>query len=226
LVMTPIHRAVGSDALDFEGTGILIATHCRWLFTAAHVLGEQAGVFLSGTKQVPISRDRFGISPPELDLAYAELSPEEVVSLEAVGQRFLPFEALDASVEEFSPERNGCLIAGFPTKSVDVNGDERKIWAQPTTLTSQFLTPRERQGLALKPELQLAAKCARLSDRTGKLKGFDPKGMSGSGIWRGAGGDLRLAGIVTDYDRKRGIIIGTRLRPMLQEILRHLREDT
>ena len=225
LVVTPIHRAVGSDALNFEGTGVLVATNCRWLFTAAHVLGEREVVFVSGEKPVVISRDRVGISPPELDLAYVELAPAEAASLEAVGLRFLPFQALDVSTDEFSPERDGCLIAGYPTRSVDVDGDERKIRAQPTTVTSQFLTPRERQGLSLKPGLQLAVKFAGLSDPNGGLKGFDPKGMSGSGIWRREADDLRLAGIVTDYDPKRNILIGTRLRPMLEEILRHLRED-
>ena len=222
LVMTPILRRAGSDALDFEGTAVLVATNSRWLFTAAHVIGAHEIVFLSGQSQIVIPRDRFGISPPELDLAYAELTPAEAASLEAVGLRFLPCAALDGSISELSPRRNGCLIAGFPATEVRVDGDERKIAARLTAVTSQFLTPKERLGLKFDARLQVAAKFGGLSE--GRQK-FRPEGMSGSGIWREEAGQLQLVGIATDFDPARRIILGTRLRPLLEELLRHLRED-
>jgi len=225
LMMTPLFRQVGPDAIDHEGSGVLVATNCRWLFTAAHVVSKHDVLFLPGRPQMVLRKERFGISPDFLDLAFLELSPAEVENLERSGLRFVPFEALDLSTEELPPDRDGCLIAGFPGPNVDVDGDNRTIRAGPTVVTSQFLSARERMGLRLEGETQIVAKFGGLREGGRKLNRFKPDGISGSGIWRNEAGEPRLVGIATDYDPGRRIVIGTRLRPMLQEILRHLRDD-
>src|SRR5271165_3484268 len=118
-MMIPLFRKVGSDAIDHESSGMLVATKCRWLFTAAHVVTKYDVIYLPGRPQIAIPKERFGISLDPLDIAYLELSPSEAENLEGSGLRFLPFETLDLSTKQFPPVRNGCLISGFPTSNVD-----------------------------------------------------------------------------------------------------------
>ena len=224
LVTTPVYRQIDTEAIDHEGSAVLIGVNTRWLFTAAHVIEKHDRLFLPGRPQVHIRRERFGFSPPPLDLAYAELSPGEIETLVACGLKFLPLENLNASTELFPPDRNGCVITGFPAHSVEIDGHEHTIRVKPTMVTSQFLTPDELVHAHIDPRIHIAARFGGLTEGKAKLKNYDPRGMSGGAIWKTASGEAKLVGIVTDYDPKRKIVIGTRVRPMLEEIARHLSE--
>ena len=224
LVITPVYRQISEDAIDHEGTAVLVGVNTRWLFTAAHVVAGHASVFLPGRPQVQIRRERFGLSPLSLDLAYAELSPNEIKTLIACGLKFLPLENLAASTEMFPPSRNGCVITGFPVGSVEIDGNDRTIQVKPTMVISQFLTHGELVQSRLDAQNQVAAKFGGLTAGIFKLKKYDPRGMSGGAIWNTCVGNAKLVGIATDYDPTRKIVIGTRIRPMLEEIVRGLRE--
>ena len=224
LVITPVYCQIGADAIDHEGSAVLIGVNTRWLFTAGHVVANHDRLFLPGRPQVHIRRERFGLSPLSLDLAYVELSPKETETLLACGLKFLPLEDLIASTELFPPDRNGCVITGFPAHSVEIDGHERTIRVKPTLVTSQFLTPDELVHAHLDARIQIAARFGGLAEGKSKLKKFDPRGLSGGAIWKTSGGEAKLVGLVTDYDPKLKIIIGTRVRPMLEEIARHLCE--
>jgi len=214
LVITPLYRTIDGDGIDHEGSAVLIGTNGRWLFTAAHVIDAHDIIFLPGRPQVRIHKERFSVSPPSLDLAYMELKPSEANALINCGLKFLSLEKIDASTEPFPPDVYGCAISGYPVDSIEIDGDACTINAKPTIVTSQFLAPSELVHAKLDPQNQIAAKFGGLS--------IDPKGLSGGAIWRVKTEEATLVGIATDYDPKRKILIGTRVRPMLQEILRIL----
>ena len=252
LVTTPVLRQIGGDAFDHEGSAVLVGTNTHWVFTAAHVvdraLNSQStegtiqrneALFLPGSpQQVRIVGGRFRLSEhppstvsqrnqaPGLDLAYAELSPDEAQCLLNIGLSFLPLEEVWAG-EDFLPwHLNGCAFTGYPAGTVRIDGDERKIGATPFLLTSRFLAPEELAKIRPKLDLrlQVAAQIRGLTEAENKSEGFDPGGMSGGGIWL-VDGEPKLVGVATDHDPRRDLLIGTRLRPMLQEIARELAEQ-
>lgn len=58
------------------------------------------------------------------------------------------------------------------------------------------------------------------------MRKFDPAGLSGGAIWRvSLSGDAKLVGIMTDYDPKRKMILGTRTQPLLAALTRELMDN-
>jgi hypothetical protein len=219
-IVTPIYRQLGGDAIVHHGTGVLIKTTDRfWLFTAAHVLEGHRALFLPGeSRNIVVPSDRFITCRDPLDLAFTELSPADAADTESIGSKFLSVEHLDGTAGPFPPLR--CGILGYPDRSVEVDGDSRKMKVHPTVLSSSLLSLKELSSARLNPEMQIAAFFKGFMTPTGKkLKGFDPRGLSGGAFMCKAGDKVKLVGIATDYDPRRKMIIGTRLRSLLQKML-------
>ena len=241
----PVYRQSGTNSLDHEGSAILVGSNTRWIFTAAHVVERalvhdrqdgsterQHAIVLPGHPQVRISGLRFKLSEdqpanpsdrPELDLAYAELFPSEAQTLLNNGLHFLPLEEVSSIEGDLPSHRNGCVFTGYPAGSVEIDEDNLKILNHPTMLTSQFLTRNELVNSRLNPQTQIGAPVKVLWEKNEqgvRIKKFNPLGLSGGPIWIIEGNNCKLVGIATEYDSKRLLLIGTRLRPMFQEIAR------
>lgn len=102
---------------------------------------------------------------------------------------------------------------------MEVDGDFRRVKVQPTVLSSTLLTEKELLDAHLNRETQIAAFFKGfVTPRGDKLKGFDPSGLSGGAFMCGTDAEVKLVGVATDYDPRRKMIIGTRLRSLLQEM--------
>ncbi|HEY4299380.1 MAG TPA: hypothetical protein VGM73_00820 [Candidatus Didemnitutus sp.] len=222
-VITPVHAQVGDSHLAHLGSAVLVRTRSRfWLLSAAHVLKQQVNLWLGGKPQsFPLRGNLVWFGDP-LDLAFTELSAANSEALINNGNSFLPIARVDARTRDFSNFR--MIAHGFPARGIEIDGDSREITATPTTLRSKFLSNVDLRKSNCDPALEVAGLYDILVDSNGQpVKKLEIRGLSGGAIWSRSEDDkLHLVGIVKEFDPKRKLVIGTRIRPLLVEMERRL----
>ena len=228
-VVAPIYRSDSMSRPDYVGTGVLVRDASNyWLLSAAHVFGEHDPLWLPTApafKRVrsTIRSDKYSTDP--LDLSFIELNFPEAAGLESAGYEFLPISAAQITASEYPEGR--CAILGYPAAGgVTINHDSESIDYRALIARSNFVKRSKVSLLRLDPKVKLVIKYEDFSeDVTGKKIGIPiPSGLSGGAIWScPKDAEPVLVGILTEWDRKKKILIGTQLWPMIRQIALRLR---
>jgi hypothetical protein len=223
-IITPVYKQVGDSHLDHLGTAVLVrANNSFWLLSAAHVLRDhQKGLWLCGRPKTFQLTGTLVWGDDPLDLAFTELTKTEHQALIDVGNDFLWVENVDATAGDFGDTQ--MIVSGFPESRVVIDGDERSILATPTNLRSKFLSNAELRVRRYDPTIRLAGSYDVLVDNDGhSVKKLSMRGLSGGAIWcRNDSNELKLVGIAIEYDSKRKLLVGTRIRPLIAAIARRI----
>jgi hypothetical protein len=235
-VVTPIYLERIPGKLEHLGSGVLLQfKEGHFLFTAAHVLAEKVNgqILLPGTPVFLTPRGNIISSCqllPEvaqrdtIDLSYIQLDVDEVKMLKDCGSRFL-----QVTLENFEPTGSAPLlgmgtVSGYPCSAVTITGNKAEIhytdlvemqFAPPARIRRAGLNPETTIGLIRHQKLFLDGK---------RLHEFELRGMSGGAIWAHDNGHVRLVGIFTEYHSSRALLIGTRLKPLIEELVRRFRQ--
>jgi len=235
-VVSPIYLARAPGKISHLGSGVLVqSTEGHWLFTAAHVLADKIhgkillpGVpdFFTPINNVVSSCELLpGIAQRDrIDMSYLALTEDEAKLLQNGGARFLP-----ATNDTFEP--NGITpypgigtITGYPNSAVQIEG--REINVHLTNLLNMKFASHERLRRAgFDPEITigLIRHQKEFLDRR-RLHKLELRGLSGGAIWAHHSSGARLVGIFTEYHSNRSLLIGTRLKPLVMELARRLKQ--
>jgi hypothetical protein len=211
-VVVPVYKSPDGDGVIHEGSAILVKTSSKyWIFTARHVSENCKGIVLASQPNVRLPGPVIS-HPDPIDLAYTEIGREYVDAIIAAEMAFLPSDLIAATLDSLSPEC--CAFTGYPDKAVDIDGNERTALVWPQRFFSTFADDSAIAAAGYDPTIHLGAR-VKLTQK--------PCGLSGGAIWRvRADGDVKLVGIATDYDQRRSLLIGTRIRPMIENIIQRL----
>jgi hypothetical protein len=233
--VAPIFRESGRQELAFCGSAVLIEgpNGSPWLVSAAHVLAEMdhsqlvvaavAGAYYylvaEGSVLSTCELTPANAAQDEKDLAFVRLHPTIADQLRNTGSEFLSLGQTDMGGDR--PLAEPCILDGYPRQFVEIeNGRPRHLLE---IRTKSLLLPDSdvAKRFKLKANLHLLAPFAQLRDEKGKpMKALDPDGMSGGAIWTTWPEGNRLAGIIIEYDRRRGEIVGSRIGPLVHELTR------
>jgi hypothetical protein len=222
-VVIPIYQEY-PDGLDLQGSAVLVKSiSAFWLFTAAHVVGPDLRLWLPG-RPFSMLNEPVRMCNDPLDLAYVRLQARTVMALQTIGLVFLPIDCVDPSNESFFPGR--CIFSGYPVHRTKVDNVRGIASATPIELTSDFLSDAELRRRRYDTKVHLAARLKHLRDASGPVPSFDPCGLSGGALWRASKlGKQTLVGIVTEYSRKKKVLSGTRIRPLIVDIVRTMERN-
>ncbi len=223
LVFTPIYRQIGTS-LVHEGTAVLVRTTARyWMFSAAHAL-----LTTTGPRWVA-AQPNFQLRPATwhgdpLDLAFLELNQAEADALIACGNDFLHAKHIDGGIDDFAGHE--MIVTGFPERAVVADDESNIFRVKPNSFHSHFLTYEALKVRRLDPYIHVAGIFKTLKDEDGPIRKIVMKGLSGGGIWiRRSADNVKLVGIAHEYREKKGLLVGTRIRPMLMEMKRRLEAE-
>ena len=217
-VVVPVYKSPDGDGVVHEGSAILVKTSSQyWMFTARHVSENCNGIVLASQPNVRLPGPVIS-HPDPIDLAYTEIPKEHVDAILAAEMAFLPSELIAATLDSLSPEC--CAFTGYPGKAVDLDGDERTALVWPIRIFSAFAADSVVSAAGYDPSIHIGAS-VRIIQR--QQEAFDPRGLSGGAIWRvRENGEVKLVGIAIEYDRRCGLLIGTRIRPLIENIIKRL----
>lgn len=229
--ISPIYEE-NSSGLFHRGTCLLIKSTSRfWVLTASHVAVDAVGddhriapLWLPGKpKFQPIDVEKIHYCPKGIDVAFFEISAEKATIVAAGEAAFLPITALAplATVD------GRALVTGYPEKAVEIDRGELSVDVRQFRMRSPFLTEEEMARANLNPKIHVAVHAKELHDDATKQKAgkIDFHGLSGGTIQRDGERSAPIA-IITDYDPKRQIIIGTRLFWLIRQMLIKLEAET
>lgn len=235
-IFVPIYKKEPRTGLiEHIGTGFLVATHSgHWLFTAAHVLAEHkvANITLPGTPFFDLAGEVFSSSALDLesthrdpiDLAFTELAAHEITSLEKLGLEFHPL-SLD-SVEGTQHDLSTATFyaGGFPLTRVEIDGTNMVSDAKRYIYSNRLFSEEKMRKFGHDSSYRMGLRYERLKQSDGSSsKPLDPRGMSGGPIWVDFAGQRRLAGLITDYDATKSLLLGTRLHLLLIALRDYIR---
>lgn len=242
-VMTPIYaepriaEARNVDLPKHIGTGVLLASKQKhFVVTAAHVLANrlQNRLYLPGSRFIEIKHDVIASCSlaPEIaakdnvDLCYFTLEKSEAVSLQLSGHSFLPMnpEAVYGGEDDLSSAV--FAVGGFPAFSVEVDHEKETSTVEPQYIQDVRLVGHNRitklqsKGIGIHDRatlvLDLPAKIKINGKVTKRHVVNHLRGISGGGIWMQVNNQpAKLAGIVTEFHHAHSIMLGSRLRPLI-----------
>jgi hypothetical protein len=217
-VVVPVYRSPDGDGVVHVGSAILVKTTRKyWLFTSHHVSENCQGIVLASQPNIRLAGPTVFHTDP-IDLAYTEVAREDVPAILAAGMAFLPSGLIAPTLESLSPEC--CAFTGFPDKAVDLDGDERTALVWPQRIFSTFADDSVIIAAGYDPAIHLAAPVKIIQRQN---EAFNPHGLSGGAIWRVLeNSEVKLVGIATEHHRGRGLLIGTRIRPLIDNIIKRL----
>lgn len=229
----PAYRQIGPHLVN-DGSVVLLSAFQRyWCVSAAHVLVQRTPLYLGGKPFQIFEEEKVVHNSKGLDLAFFEITRIKAVAMVASNVTFLPVSEVDMAFP--SDVGKPCALTGYPEKTVDIEHEaERQIFEIRPLAMSSHLLPRQglekiRRGLssAPHPRFHMAATAGKLiDDDTGTpIKKIDFGGLSGGAIWVSGsdGSHPKLYGIVTDYDPKYCVVIGTRIAPLIEAIAKSAR---
>lgn len=223
-VVVPAYRGLPPDGVVHVGTAILVKTSTKyWIFTAHHVYEACGPIVLGSSPNRRLSGQVVYCKDP-LDLAYAEIAPKDIAPILAADMAFLPVELITPESGPLSGQH--CVFSGYPGDAVQVDGDEHTSDVTPIRIWSTFASDDTLARTGCDPAIHIGAPITKPHSLDGnRVRKFDPKGLSGGAIWRvKEDGEVGLVGIATHYDPKRKLLIGTRIRLLIEEIARRLQE--
>ena len=226
----PIYEA-NSSGLVHRGSCLLVKTTNRfWIFTASHVVVDctdsnyrVAPLWLPGKPQFqPIDTENIHYCPKGIDVAFFEIAAEKAAIVAAGQAAFLPASAL----APLAVITGRALVSGYPDKAVQLDGGELTVEVRQFQLRAPFLTEQELVRAKLDPSVHVAVHAMNLRDdeATEKTGRINFRGLSGGAIQRDGPRSAPVA-LVTDYDPKREIVVGTRLNWLIRQVVRKLEQE-
>jgi hypothetical protein len=217
-VVVPVYRSPDGDGVVHVGSAILVKTTGKyWLFTAYHVYEDCQGIVLASQPNIRLAGPIVFHTDP-VDLAYTEIASADVAAILAAEMAFLPSDMIAPTLDSLAPEC--CAFTGYPNKAVDLDGDERPALVWPQRIFSTFVDDSVVAAAGYDPAIHLGAPVKIIQRQN---EAFDPHGLSGGAIWRvRENGEVKLVGIATEYHRRHGLLIGTRVRPLIENIIKRL----
>lgn len=234
----PLYRVAeeveNSDTVSTDriGCGVLLR-YCGRTFvvTAHHVVDDCGGpghVFyrqtvVDGSPKVMSFGGlyRWPAANPGLDIGMFEFDLGQLGNT-----RFVPFDVSDRDDDYAYPGGSFFVVGGFPASAIKKQsnrGPFRIFFKTIITLESELDVVSHAPDLHIVLKYDLKNQAKYMAGESGTQKGVLPKGMSGCGIYRisllpNPDGEhvVHMVGILTEYDKKRRLLIGTRLKPLLR----------
>jgi hypothetical protein len=218
----PIYRAVGSSGLTHHGTVLILRCgNICWLVTALHVLRNGGHhLWLPGKPFQYLEHSLIFHYNTALDVAYMKLPAAVAAAVEASIGQIVPIEMLDRSI---APHGDQCVVLGYPDQCVEPDGENLVMNSAQMVYDTDLLTANVLKHCRLDPAYHLAARAENVSEGTDTIKNFDFHGLSGGAFCSCNGKTIqRIIGIITDYDPKRRILIGSQIGSVVLGLAREL----
>lgn len=222
-VTVPIYHVVGGRFIAHLGSGVLVSplAGSYWVASVRHVLDDDRGVVLPCSVQLPskiLSGRSMTVEQDPVDVGVAPLTLANRDALVASGYSILPLS--EETVQVRSPRSGECILSGYPTGTVEVDGDTLTCGVGSLHARTSFVPFTEPGRIA-------ATFDGFENDETGQpIPTPDPHGLSGGAMWHIEGNAMKLAGIAAEWDPARKLIIGTTVRAIMHGMVWKLSQGT
>jgi hypothetical protein len=193
----------------------------HFLVTAAHVLrrtdGQPLFVGRQANKLIGLP-GLLGYSIEDLDIGLSPLDSGELARLD--GLIFVPETSMES---ESPPPRHGgpindYVVFGYPESNSQFRVEQpRRNVRQHSFTLHTAITSRNIAAEKLDPRVHLVLEFDRenIFVQGKRLNPPNPHGISGGAAFHDVGGELKLAGIMTEYRRNSCILVGTQMTEVI-----------